>query len=401
MFTATNAGLPVTESAGSPQSSSPSPWASTDVGDPVVSGWATIADDAVTVIGGGADIWDYWDQFHFVYQPVNGNTDIIVQVADLQAADEWTKAGIMIREALTGSAAHAFMFHSGANGRGFVRRYSDWGMSYYTPSCPCSAPGWLRLVRDGDQFSAYESYDGVYWTLVGTESIWMPPTVYVGLAVTSRNPYGASVATFTNLTVATPTPTPTPSNVPPAVVLLDPISGSSFTAPATFAIAASATDIDGVVARVDFYQGDQLVGSATTEPFRITWYDVTAGTYSLTAVATDDGGATSWSAPVTLTVTNAVPADEQRPTTLIFTPAVDHETNVHSYTLELRRDGDLPSAEPIATTYLGKPTIIYGEIALDISAIVDALPSGAYYAVVIGIGPGGATPSDPSATFWR
>jgi Bacterial Ig domain len=397
MFTTANAGLAMTESAESPQSSLPAQWASTDVGDPVVSGWATIADDAVTVIGGGADIRDDWDQFHFAYQPLAGNADIIVHVADLQPADEWTKAGIMIREALTGSAAHAFMFQSGANGWGFVRRYFAGGMSYYTPSCPCSAPGWLRLVRDGDQFSAYESYDGIYWTLVGTETIWMPPTVYVGLAVTSRNPYGASVATFTNLTIAASTP----GNVPPAVVLLDPISGSSFTAPATVAIAASATDIDGVVARVDFYQGDQLVGSATTAPFTITWGDVTAGTYSLTAVATDDGGATSSSAPVTLTVTNALPAEEQRPTTLIFTPAVDHETNVESYVLELRRDGDFPSAEPIATTYLGKPTIIYGEIALDISAVVDALPSGAYYAVVVGIGPGGATPSAPSGTFLR
>jgi hypothetical protein len=176
-----------------------------------------------------------------------------------------------------------------------------------------------------------------------------------------------------------------------------PASGASYTAPANIPISATAGDVDGSVARVDFYAGTQLVGFATASPFTTTWSNVSAGTYSLTAVATDNEGATATSQPISVTV--AAASIVTLPTTLVFVPPLDYLTNVDSYTVELRRSIDKVTASPVAATNLGKPVVVGGEISVVISTLVDPLPAGSYYAVVVSIGPGGSTPSSPSAVF--
>ena len=86
-----------------------------------------------------------------------------------------------------------------------------------------------------------------------------------------------------------------------------PATGAAlFTSPATIALAATASDTDGSVARVDFYAGSTQLGTDTTAPFQFSWTNVPAGSYSLTARAMDDSGAQTTSAAVTVTV-NAPP----------------------------------------------------------------------------------------------
>ena len=53
---------------------------------------------------------------------------------------------------------------------------------------------------------------------------------------------------------------------------------------------------------MDFFAGATLLGTATDSPFTFTWTNVVAGTYSLTARATDDQGGTNTSSPVNVTV---------------------------------------------------------------------------------------------------
>jgi hypothetical protein len=65
-------------------------------------------------------------------------------------------------------------------------------------------------------------------------------------------------------------------------------------------------------------------------------------------------------------------------------------------TVELRRASD---GATVATNNLGKPAVVGGEISVDITTLVNPLPSGSYYAVVIAIGPGGSTPGTPSPVF--
>src|SRR5204862_1935832 len=111
-------------------------------------------------------------------------------------------------------------------------------------------------------------------------------------------------------TSAARTITVTAANQAPTVSLTAPANGATFTAPATITGSANASDSDGTVAKVDFFAGSTLIGTDTTSPYSITWSNVAAGSYSLTAVATDDDGATTTSAARTITVTG-VPAPWQ------------------------------------------------------------------------------------------
>ncbi|MGH2897750.1 MAG: Ig-like domain-containing protein, partial [Solirubrobacteraceae bacterium] len=87
----------------------------------------------------------------------------------------------------------------------------------------------------------------------------------------------------------------------PAVSITAPAGGASFNAPATVSIAAAASD-DGSVAKVEFFNGATKLGEDLTAPYAYAWGGVPAGTYSLTARATDDTGKTTTSAPVGITV---------------------------------------------------------------------------------------------------
>ncbi|MCU0428385.1 MAG: Ig-like domain-containing protein [Cytophagaceae bacterium] len=93
-----------------------------------------------------------------------------------------------------------------------------------------------------------------------------------------------------------------PVNTPPQVSITAPLSNATFTAPATIAIAANASDADGSISKVDFYQGSTLLGTDLSAPYSFSWIGVVAGNYTLTARATDNAGAVATSAAVTITV---------------------------------------------------------------------------------------------------
>ena len=99
-----------------------------------------------------------------------------------------------------------------------------------------------------------------------------------------------------------PTATPTPVNLPPLVSMTQPFPGAAFAAPANITLAASASDRDGVIVRVEFFAGPVLIGSVERSPFSLTWYNVGAGDYVVTAIATDDDGAKATSPGVNISV---------------------------------------------------------------------------------------------------
>ncbi len=91
-------------------------------------------------------------------------------------------------------------------------------------------------------------------------------------------------------------------NQPPLVALASPADNATFTAPATVTLTADASDPDGSVTRVDFYVDTNLVGTVTSVPFSVTLTNLAAGSYALTAKATDNRDASTVSTPVTITV---------------------------------------------------------------------------------------------------
>src|SRR5262249_31332438 len=80
-------------------------------------------------------------------------------------------------------------------------------------------------------------------------------------------------------------------NQPPSVSLTSPANGATFVAPASITLTASASDPENRMARVDFYQGTTLLGSAAAPPYTFTWSALAAGSFALSAKAFDqDGG---------------------------------------------------------------------------------------------------------------
>ncbi len=92
------------------------------------------------------------------------------------------------------------------------------------------------------------------------------------------------------------------NNAAPTVSLTAPTNGASYITPASVTVSANATDADGSISKVDFYAGTSLIGTDSSSPYSISWNSVEAGAYSLRAVATDNGGATTISEAVNISV---------------------------------------------------------------------------------------------------
>ncbi len=99
-----------------------------------------------------------------------------------------------------------------------------------------------------------------------------------------------------------------PANSAPGLTLTGP-TNTTWSAPADFTLTASAYDQDGIVTNVEFFKGGVKIGEDTTFPFQLALTGVAAGSYSYTAVASDNSGASVTSAArvVTATVDNLLP----------------------------------------------------------------------------------------------
>ena len=284
---------------GAAAQSLPSGWSVADIGGPASPGSATFVSSAFTVTSRGFDVNGVADQFTFAYRQVSGDMTIIARLKTLPNVDPWAQAGLMIRRDLSADSKHVFVF--GTPGQGVVVRTRTNGSSTsQTLSGAATVPVWLKLERRSQTLTAFRSNDGASWTAVRTLTLQISSEPLVGLAVASHSTSGSLTAAFDSVTVngqAWVSP-----NVPPAVSLTSPANGSTYTSPASMSLAATATDADGTIAKVEFYAGQTLVGTDTTSPYAFNWTGVGAGTHVIKAVATDNAGASTTSATRTVTV---------------------------------------------------------------------------------------------------
>lgn len=92
-------------------------------------------------------------------------------------------------------------------------------------------------------------------------------------------------------------------NVAPAAVITAPATGVSYAGNIT--ITASASDTDGTVSKVEFYNGSTKLGEDTTAPYSFTWNSVAVGIYTLSVIATDNDGGITTSGTVNINVQSA------------------------------------------------------------------------------------------------
>ena len=113
------------------------------------------------------------------------------------------------------------------------------------------------------------------------------------------------------------------TNLPPKVHIVEPHNGALILGPTNVEVEAAAFDPDGTVASVKFFSGSNSLGTVTAppvmfvtnrwgvfpikEPFSLTWSNAPVGAHVLTAVASDNGGATATSAPVSITIVTDLP----------------------------------------------------------------------------------------------
>ena len=149
------------------------------------------------------------DAFYFAHQPLTGNGTITVQITSLtgQVAvgpsqtvpglQPWSKAGIIMKENTSQGSAYAAMMVTGSHG---VRMQWDYinDTPGLTGSVSAASPRWLRLVRDGDTITGYDSADGTHWTLAGTATLpGLTSTVQAGLFAAA--PSNGNTATATGV----------------------------------------------------------------------------------------------------------------------------------------------------------------------------------------------------------
>jgi len=149
-----------------------------------------------------------------------------------------------------------------------------------------------------------------------------------------------------------------PANTPPSVGLSSPSNNSSFSAGSSITISANAADANGSVSSVEFFNGTTKLGEDATGPYSFVWNNVPAGTYTITARATDNQGATTTSTPITITV---VGATNTAPTVNITSPTNNSNFNAGS-TITINAnaadgDGTINKVEFFnGTTKLGEDT---------------------------------------------
>ncbi len=206
-------------------------WSSADVGNPGIAGSASYVDGILTVKGAGKlgshegnsstvdsqNGTNYSDakvdEFHYVYREMTGDAELVAKLDSFTVVDAHTFNGLMFRESLDTNAAavglglsmvkvenstvwSAFMANRSKTDTGMtaINGSIDSADSAASKNIPMVQDlnfksgdtfngTWLKLMRKGDTFTGYVSEDNLNWTEVGSITVDLPDTVYVGFAV--------------------------------------------------------------------------------------------------------------------------------------------------------------------------------------------------------------------------
>ncbi len=208
-------------------------WTSSDIGKVKVSGSGSLEDGILTVKGNGKlgkaegtkagttaedAASAATDAFHYVYKKYTGDVEITAKLESISSVDNHAFAGIMIREDLDADSKAAVLGLSWAKTEETVG--IPWAMYLASRAKkggeinslaesldsedaaekagvilqtavpfkdgPEELGYWMRLIRKGNEFTAYSSADGVVWKLMGSKTVEMGDEVYIGFAADSN-----------------------------------------------------------------------------------------------------------------------------------------------------------------------------------------------------------------------
>jgi regulation of enolase protein 1 (concanavalin A-like superfamily) len=172
-------------------------WQNADVGAVAIKGSASLSGATLSLSGAGADIWGTADAYQMAYKTLSGDGQLVARVTTIDNTHRWAKAGVMVRANLTAGAPYAMMLVSAGAGSSFQWRSASGGSSSsVSGGTAVVAPEWVKIVRAGNVLTGYQSADGVSWTSIGSTTVSMGPSAYIGLAITSHDNTKLAKATF-------------------------------------------------------------------------------------------------------------------------------------------------------------------------------------------------------------
>jgi hypothetical protein len=162
------------------------------------------------IAGQGADIWGSTNEYSTIYLPkaASDGTVATVEVSSQQNTAPWAKAGIIMRNDVTGSnTSPGYVLLAETPGNGYILDWDangDGQLDSQDGGNQTSVwPSWLKLVRSGTTYTGYYSTDDVHWNLVGTASVpSAAATQDVGVAMTSHSADVTGEVDFNDFTVS-------------------------------------------------------------------------------------------------------------------------------------------------------------------------------------------------------
>lgn len=192
----------------------------------MVAGSARFADGVFEIHSAGFDFWHEDDYYHFVYQPLTGNGEIIARVTAIGEGDDgYESAGVLFSYdpnfewVNNGSGKHApgaKMMWTRAQGVVWGQRIrseapnNGWGPGPSLIEAAADLPVWLKLTREQNRFRGYYSNDGKDWQApsanargeqADTEIPELPETIWVGVFVCPHTTDRLVTAKLDNVTV--------------------------------------------------------------------------------------------------------------------------------------------------------------------------------------------------------
>jgi hypothetical protein len=164
------------------------------------------------ISGAGADLFSGTDAYSTIYSPgaVGSTATVETEVAAQQGMTGYAKAGIIVRNDMTGSGSTpegVLLFESPSGG--IQLEWDSGGGNYVDSVTPSNGanpellPVWLQLQRNGDSYTGYYSFDGSDWQRAGTATVpAQNATQDAGMFVTSHAAGSPGQATFDGFTVA-------------------------------------------------------------------------------------------------------------------------------------------------------------------------------------------------------
>ncbi len=159
---------------------------------------------AYIVSAAGYGIGGREDDFRFLYLDISGDFSVSVRVDDPEGMwpHPWSKAGVMIRQNLSPGSREIHLVATRDNGIALQWRDDQDALASWSgtsaPPPPIYYPMWVRIVRNGNEFAAWYSEDGHFWTLPpeNIHTLALSDPVLVGLCLTSQLSGALATAIF-------------------------------------------------------------------------------------------------------------------------------------------------------------------------------------------------------------